>query len=276
MKNRITSADLAEINAVESPGCVSMYIPAIKYDSAHNPMRIVIKNMLHEAKLALEGMGVEQSQIDLIVEDVRQYIDEYEIRPLRNESLVLFVNPSFFRHFHVPDLHLHFLMVGTRFNTSPISTLLANNKPFYLLSLAHKHVRLYLGDQFGLRPLSINGLSTGMMETLRIDEFNKSRETHPIAPAYLGKGSRSYHQQYDVTNTDKTMLLEFFRIVNTVVIDNIGITKRPLIIAGTERIVSTYKEANTYPYLMSQVIAGNQEKADMLTLKEKAMQVLYS
>ena len=276
MNERIKTAELDQIAAIETPGCVSMYIPSLNEDTTKNSVRIEMKNMLREAKNALKGMGVEQDGINKIEHAVNDYLGVHEITPARNECVVIFVNPSYFHYVHIPNLRLHALMIGTKFNITPIASMLTRNQHFYLLSLSHKHTTLYLGDRFSLKPLHAKYFDRGMLQALQIDEFHKSRETHPVAPAYLGKSSRSYHQQYDVSLTDKDMLMEFFHRVNHVVTQSISPTKRPLILAGTERVLATYKKINTYPYLLKETIVGNQEAVSAGALKDKALQLLNS
>ena len=44
----------------------------------------------------------------------------------------------------------------------------------------------------------------------------------------------------------------------------------PLVLAGVEYLFPIYREANTYPYLLEQGVAGNPDKLKAETLREKA------
>jgi hypothetical protein len=145
---------------------------------------------------------------------------------------------------------------------------------YYLLALSHKHVRLFEGDRYRLKPVELKNFSGDLEETLRIDEFPHSRETHTIAPASSGKGSEAFHQQYNVAETDKKMLLEFFRRIDHRLHAFLLFHEKPLLLAGVGYLLPIYRKVNTYAGLLDEAVIGNQDRTDIYTLGKKAWQTV--
>ena len=141
---------------------------------------------------------------------------------------------------------------------------------YYLLALSHKHVRLYEGDRYRLQQVQLSNFSGDMVETLGIDEYPHSRETHTIAPASSGKGSEGFHQQYNVSQTDKKMLLEFFRRIDHRLHAFLLYHEKPVLLAGVKYLLPLYRKVNTYAGLLDVDITGNQDRSDIHSLGKKA------
>lgn len=113
-----------------------------------------------------------------------------------------------------------------------------------------------------------------MKKALNIDEFPQSRQLHSIAPASYGKGSEGYHQQYDVSKTDKVMLLQYFSRIDKILHKYLGGKKKSLIIGGVGYLLPIYQEANSYAHTFHGGIKGNLEKVSLSDLHKKAMKLI--
>src|ERR1019366_908886 len=109
---------------------------------------------------------------------------------------------------------------------------LADNERYYVLTLGHKNVHLYEGDHYSIRDVQLKDFPSDMKETLNIDEYPKWRETHEIAPSYMGKGSEAVHGQYNVSQIDKEFLVKYFRLLDKRLHSFLRPKDSPLIIAG--------------------------------------------
>ena len=275
MINFPSQQELNELKAFHEPFCLTIYVPLIEPNAATNPNRIEVKNLLREAETALQSAGVKPRDIKKTLRPARLLLDNHEFWPIHHESLVLFMHPKLFCYYHIPD-HVtpYLLTVETGFNVDPLLQAMQNNQQYYVLALGHKNVRLFEGDHYNLKPVQLKDFPADMKEALGIDEYPKFRETHTIAPASSGKGSEAYHGQYNVSQTDKDMLLEFFRRIDHRLHGFLFQHRRPLIIAGVNYLLPIYRQANTYPGLLTGAITGNQEYVDLQTIKEKAWQIV--
>ncbi len=267
--------DLVKLKSFHEPVCVTIYSPLIDPNGATNPSRLAIKNLLKDARQSLISEGVEPKQVKRILEPARALIDSYDFWPLRGGCVALFLHQKEFMAYHIPDYELASMVsIGRSFNLEPLQRAINNNRPFFVLALSHSNVRLLSGDRFNLTPLEVAGMPINLKQSLRIDEFPKSRQTHRVAPAIQGKRGESFHEQYDVSQVDKRMLLTFFRQVDRRLHKLLIKHDYPLIIAGVGYLHPIYRKANTYKGLAEVGIKGDTKKAGMGGLRNKAWRLV--
>lgn len=267
--------ELNELKTFSEPFCLTVYAPIIDPSAATNPNRIEVKNMLREAETALLSAGVKPRQVKKTLRPARLLLEDHEFWSIHHESLVLFMHPQLFRFYHIPDHTTPYMLtVETGFNLEPLLQAMQNNQQYYILALGHKNVRLYEGDHYSIKPVQLKNFPSDMKGTLGIDEYPKFRETHTIGPASKGKGSEAYHKQYNVSQTDKAMLLEFFRRIDQRLHNFLTYRKKPLVLAGVNYLLPIYRKVNTYPDLVSGAITGNQDYPNLQSLKDKAWQMV--
>lgn len=268
-------AELRELKRFKEPFCVTIYAPHMLGGTATaSPDRIELKNILREAWRALEAAGIKPRDIQRTLEPAYRLIEGDEFWPPRHDSLALFMHPKLFRCYHIPNPDVvYFLTISKGFNLKPLLKIMRHNRPYFLLALGHKNVRLYEGDRYSLTNKHLRNWPADMEKTLGIDEYPNWRETHAIAPAG-NKGSEAYHGQYNVKQTDKTMLLEFFRRIDKRLHTLLNRRHLPLVIAGTNYLLPIYRQANTYEGLISGGIKGSPKLGDHELLREKAWRVI--
>ena len=269
MINFPTLDELKELEAFQGPYGLTIYAPPIDPNATTDPNRIEVKNLLRDAETALLSAGMNPRNVEKTLRPARQLLESHEFWRIHHESLVMFMHPKLFRYYHIPNHDTPTLLtVENSFNLKPLLEVMKDNQQYYVLTLGHKNVRLYEGDHYDIKSIELKHFPANMKETLRIDEYPESRETHSIAPA--GKGSEAYHEQYNVTQTDKTMLLEFFHRIDHYLHSFLFSNQKPLVIAGVNYLLPIYRKANTYPGLVNESIPGNQDDPDLQLLKEKA------
>lgn len=270
--------EMNELKAFDRPFCVTIYAPFIEPNGTRNsPNRIELKNLLRRAETALRDAGTEERFIRKTTRQARKLLDDHEFWMTLDDSLVLFMHPELFRYYHIPKQKAPYLLTVERgFNLDPLMEVLRDNEPYFLLALSHKNVRLYEGDQYRLRPVELKDFPTDMKEALNIDEYPFVLETHQVAPMSIGKGAESFHGQYNKSQTDKDMLLQFFRKIDSRLRGLLNQRGLPLVLAGVEYLQPIYRKANTYAKLLPQSIKGNQEHADLNQIRRQAWQLVSS
>ncbi len=260
-----------ELKSFKQPFCLTVYAPFIEPNSTDNPNRIELKNLLREAEIALRSAGLSARRTEKTIRPARELLESHEFWPIQHESLALFMHPKLFRCYHLPDGTTPYLLTVERgFNLEPLETTMLDDESYFVLALSHKNVKLFRGDRYKLQAVHLKNLPSDMVKELKIDEFPNWRETHAIAPAYMGKGSEAYHGQYNVSQTDKDMLLRFFRRIDTRLHPYLRSRQSPLILAGVSYLAPIYRKANTFPYLLSKSISGNTEHMTPTMLHSKA------
>jgi len=148
------------------------------------------------------------------------------------------------------------------------------NKGYFVLALGHRNVQLYEGDRDTIRPVNLKNFPNDMVNSLRVDEYPQSRQTHTIASASHGKGSEGFHEQYDIRSIDKKMLKEFFRRVDKQIHSYLYKHQHPLILAGVGYELAIYRTVNTYPHLLADMIAGSTEDINLQDIRKKAWAIV--
>ena len=267
--------ELDELKAFKQPFCLTIYTFFIESNTETNPNRIELKNLLREGEKALLAAGMQPKEVKKSLKPVRALLEDHEFWQTDYESLVFFIHPTLFRYYHIPKSGIsNMVSVQNSFNVGLVEKALGSNKQYYVLTLSHHDISLYEGDHFKVKLLHLDGFPSDMNKTLNIDEYPHSRQLHVVAPASAGKGSEGYHEQYEVSKTDKIMLLQFFRRIDKQEHAFFRTKQFPLIIGGVNYLLPIYRLANTYPHLLDDGIAGNLERETLPGIQKKAWRIL--
>ncbi len=271
MINLPSPKELEVLEAYKEPYCVSIYVPLLDRSGTANPNRIELKNLLRQAKLTLQASDISKEELSKTLKGAEDLLNDAEFWPQRSESLALFMHANFFRLYHIPDHRtLYSLAVGKGFNLQPLKNILQSNKEYLVLALGHKKVELYAGDRYRLLPVNLKDFPADMLDTLNIDEYLKSRELHEITASSYGKGSEAYHGQYNVSQVDKKMLEEFFRIIDRRLHKYLSNQGKPLVLAGVDYLLPIYRKVNTYYLLWPKSIYGSIKNEAPKVIQAKA------
>lgn len=271
--------ELEELKAFKKPNCLTIYMPLLdpSEPGLNDPNRIKLKNLVREAKTVLHGKGLSKQDIKKILYPIEDLLKSNALWPRQCESVVLFAHRDFFRYYHIPDHTVpDLLTVGQGFDLKPLLKAMRANRSYFVLALGHKDVRLYEGDHFKLTPVQLKDFPADMVQTLRLDENPKWRETHSIAQGNVGRGSEASHGQYNVAQVDKIRLEEFFRNIDHRLHFYLASKHKPLILAGANYLLPIYRKVNTYSYLWPSSIRGNVKEYQPRDIIEKAWSLLTS
>ncbi len=275
MINFPNQQELKTLRAFNELNCVTIYAPFIDPNAATNPNRIELKNLLRETETALRSAHVEPGEIKQTLRPARALLENHEFWPIKHESLALFMHPKLFSYYHIPDHDIPYVLtVGKGFNLKPLIKAAQENKSYFVLALNHNNVQLYKGDHYNLQPVRLKNFPTNMKRSLNIDEYPKASETHNIAPASTGKGSEAYHGQYNVSQTDKVMLLQFFKHIDKRLHAFLRRNQSPLILAGVNYLLPIYRQVNTSEYLLEDNLKGSFERTDLDTIRKRSLALI--
>lgn len=275
MVNFPNDRELQRLQAQRGQHLVTIYVPFVSPNTTDNPDRIELKNTLREAEKHLVASGLKDDQAKQQLAPAYELLTGREFWPIRHEDLALFISPHSFHYYHLPENSVGYaLHIGKAFRLAPLLKATRNNQQYFVLMLSHNRIQLYEGDQFILRPLALKKFTGKMEQVLDIDEYPKSRELHPVAPAGYGRETGSYHQQYDVSQTDKEMLLDFFRRADTYLHEFFTKRPHPLVLAGVSYLQPIYRLVNTYPGILPQSLTGNLERATLDDIRNKAWRIM--
>ena len=275
MINLPTDDELNDLKSINESLCLTIYTPIIASNTTTNPNRIELKNLLRKAEAELLSAGATTLDVKKTLRPAKLLLEDTKFWASPSESLALFMHPEFYRCYHLPELTTPYILsVKKGFDLEPIEKILKENIPYFVLALGHKNVRIFEGDHHNISAVNLKNFPTDMKQALNIDEYPNWRETHNIAPASFGKGSEAFHGQYNVAQTDKAMLLEFFRRIDKRLRSFLQNKHTPVILAGVEYLMPIYRQANTYKYLLPSFIKGNTEHTSLVEIREQACSLI--
>lgn len=277
MPHRLPSKkDLKQLAKFNEPFCVSIYVPYIEPTGSTNPNMIELKNLTRQARHKLADAGLKPSLVEKTLRPIDSLLEGREFWPDQRMSLAIFAHARLFKHFHAPGRQFgqSLANVDNGFNVEPLNNLVEDDKTYMVLAIGHNNVQLYKASRYHIKPVRISGFPADMHKTLRIDELPRVIETHPVSTTERGRYSQTFHGQYNESQTDKTMLLQFFRHINKRLGEVLHGKNIPLVLAGVGYLMPIYRAVNTYPHLVSQGVAGSNETIQPDTIRHHAWNIV--
>lgn len=271
------NGELKKLKTFKKSFCASIYIPRLGPEASPDANRIAAKNILREVGQALAGAGAKPKIIQKTLAPAYTLIERPEFWMANRESVAFFAHAKLFRYYRLPTQRTpQMVTISQGFMLGPMLDAMLDDAPYYLLTLSHNRVQLFDGSHYELHPIHPRDLPRSMKEALRIDEYPHWQETHAVAPSSRNNHSEAFHGQYNVAQTDKIMLTEFFHRINKRLRKLFKGERKPLIIGGVDYLLPLYRHANTYPYLLPGSIKGNLEHANLDSLRERAWKIVRS
>ncbi len=251
---------------------VSIYMPTYVSgnDTLQNQTRF--RNLVREIKKSYTNDGSVNSELNEILKETDQFTDNYEFWQHQSKGLAMFLSKNFLIYFHLPISFKNFFSVEKNFYILPLLHFLNFNMDYYILYLSQKEISLYSGSNFDIKKVNIKELNDITNDEFKNREYQKQLQFYTSA----GEGSRKYSKFYGTgaknLNTNK-YLLNFFNKIDKSITKNL-IDNKPLILAGADYIFPVYRNANSYPKIMEDVIHGNPKELNKNDLFKKVSKII--
>jgi Bacterial archaeo-eukaryotic release factor family 3 len=256
---RIEGPDYKALTKVREGTCISVYTN--RSSDAEQT-----KNGLRRIKDALRGAAADVQNASMTVDDAGrmlesnwELIQQPESGRAGMKGAALFLGRNFAACYGLPTSVAERIVVGSEFFIRPLLASWPTNDRFFVLALSQKHVRLYEGSRYSIEERHLRDTPENLHEDLAGLSFERHYEMHTAASPVSNQKGAFFHGP-SVSNKDR--LIHFFRDVDLGVAGVLKNQEAPLIVAAVEYLFPIYKEANTYPHLLEDMIAGN---PDLLT-----------
>jgi hypothetical protein len=241
--------------------CISIYIPTHKvgqevlerYDA------INLKNHLQRIYSDLSKNGMKKHEVDALLKPAYDLLDESEFWRKQQEGLAIFITEGHFEYHQSPIRFDEFSLISQSFYVKPLIPLTSGLNRYYLLKLSKKEAELFECTRFTINKVKIEGLAPTNLEEIikHYDTIEEAQGRGNIS----GPGEVTYHNHNQ--NMEKAFLLaEYFRNINGGIMKIIGHDNAPLVVAGVEYFHPIYREANTYPHLCKEGLAGSFDRTN--------------
>ena len=269
MMNSITHVTLQPLLEISADTKVSIYMPTHRTPtSPHiNEDRIRYKNLVRQARDALQKKNIEESEIQAITKQLEAKLEDDEFWQRTSRGLGIFADKTKCDFFILPVECDEHLTVEKNFDITPLLVLHSYDKPYHLLVLAVHNPKLYRGDMYGLKPVDIS-FPSSPEDALNIDEMFSNSQTQR-GGATLGGGDvrMGTHGQGDSREAGNEERLKYFRIIDEKIASAKEVNSSyPLLIAGVQSEVTEYKNNSKYTTIMEAYISGNHTETELQDL----------
>lgn len=255
----IEGPDYKALTKVRGGPCISIYINRNSAaEQAKNKLRS-LKDALRGAASNFENTSLTVDEAERLLESNWELVQRAESARAGMQAAAIFLTKDFFRCCALQTPVAERVVVGGEFFIRPLLSLWRTNDRFFVLALSQKHVRLYEGSRYSMEERHLRDAPENLHEDLAGLSFERNYEMHTAASPVSNQKGAFFHGP-SVSNKDR--LIHFFRDVDFGVASVLKNQEVPLIVAAVEYLFPIYKEANTYPHLLEDVIPGN---PDLLT-----------
>lgn len=256
------------------PSNLTIQLPMFRAgsDVRQNPLRM--KNAVGRAIHQLRAIGMAEGHAIRRLDQAQSLVEDQQFWQHQGDGLAVYINHDQTQVFRVPFDLDDLVYVGDRFHTKPLLRLLSNTGRFYVLALSQNESRLFEASQYGIRPVELIDAPESIDELMAFVDSEKSLQFHTDGGrSPMGKKrSVSFHGHgvgVDETERDKR-ILEYCQLIDRSIAQTVGNTDAPLVLAAAAPLPSIYRQANHYPQLVDEVIAGNPERWSAEQVHEKA------
>jgi hypothetical protein len=253
-----TRADLEWLLAARDEACVSIYLPTSPEESGERD-RIEFRNLSAEALDQLAASTLGRVAVNELREVLDDLADDEEFWTRQAHSLAVFATPAGARVFQVANRLSPVVAVSDRFHVKPLLRSATFPQAAYVLALSQNGARLV--------EVSPDEPAT----EVRVPGMPRD------AASSVGKASitdRSADRRIQGSEGQKVRLRQYSRRVEEALRPLLSGLDLPLIVAGTEPLVSIFRAVSTYSNVAPIGIAGNPDESTDAELAEASRYVL--
>jgi len=250
---KIQDVNLKDLARVHQKPCISVYVGHSAGESATLELKHY-GEALKRAEASFGGTPITADEAIQLLESKWHAEQKSNIVPPETRGSAAFFGKDFLELYRLPVSLGEQVAVGSEFFLRPLLPLVVPSDRYFVLALSQKHVRLFQASSQGMKERHLRSVPANLHDDLAGLSFEHRYEMHTAAsPASHQKGA-VFHGP-SVTNKDR--LIHFFRDVDHGLANLLKGEQAPLIVAAVEYLFPIYKEANTYPHLLEDMIAGN-------------------
>ena len=257
--------EITELVAKHRGPCVSIFLHTHRSGPGTQQDPTLLGELLDDASTQLTLFGFGQDQIEEILTPLFALIDNGEFWKYPADGLALYAAPSFHRHFRVQIPLEESLTVGQTFRVRPLLPLLTGDSRFFLLALSQNQVKLYEATKSTIAELSLGPIPASMADALMGEKFQRQLQFRSVSKTtvqYFGSGSAG--------EVEKQSVERFLRLVDHGLVQRLGNSTHPLVLAAVEYYPPLFREMSKYPHIVEGSIEGNPNHRSPVELHTEA------
>lgn len=260
--------------------CLTLSMPCYGPRGDLSQDRVRLLNLTRDAEQRLGDFGIESERVKPVTDGLRKLAEDRSFWLEQSQGVAIFValeEPTQPLVFPLPYSPEELVAVARRYSLRPLWPLLSRDRGFYLLALSLKDVRLFAGDAYGLRALSLEGVPTSFEEALGYEQYDTSIQVHSSSAGGAARQPPIVHGHGDADQERLQKDIEqYFRIVAEGIEPLLDEPEAPLLLATVEENAALYRRVNNHPALLDGTIPGSPDHSSPHELERAARQVLMS
>lgn len=249
--------------------CISLYMPTHRIWSEAPQDVIRFRNLIKRAAERIDALYPDDDEARALLDPARELVDDDEFWRHQSDGLALFLSPDYFETFRVARSFTEEATVGHRFNVTPLLPVFTGDGRYYVLAVSQNRVRLLEGSRTSVEEIHPEGLPENLLDALGDESSSRSLQFHTGTSGASGARSAMYYG-HDASNHTKDMVLRYFRRIDNGLRRVIAAEHVPLVLACVDSLLPIYREANSYPHLLDDAIAGNPDELKPEELRTQA------
>lgn len=170
------------------------------------------------------------------------------------DGLAVFLSPDLAVAYRLPIEMPERVVIADSFHVKPLLRFLRANARYFVLSVSQNAVSLYEGSPFGAGTVDVRTLPQSLRDAIGVPEYDRAVTAHGG-----GMGGVAFHGRGPGKEETKEALLKYFRAIDKGLREFLRDERAPLLLASVRYYHPIYREANTYPHLLPEMLEGNYE-----------------
>lgn len=253
--------------------CVSIYLPMNKDGKEQNALiaQATLKQCIKKVQKDLECHEMDSQETKKYLKPIEALLVDIELWRNPSDGLALFLDKNGLNYYALPIPFEIKTSVSDHFYLKPLLPLYYEDD-YYLLELSQDYVKLYEANKYGYRDIFIEDFAPAQLE--EAVGFDYKPKLYQFRSGQNAQMPGSYYGMGEGKDDLKKELYTFFRAIDKAINKVISNKKAPLVIACVEPLFGLYKEANTYPTLLENYIAGDSEFKNKTKLHQKSLKLV--
>jgi hypothetical protein len=268
---RITRDAVAAIAGHTGFPCVSIYVPVEGAGPNAAADRTAVKSAVQRAGSMLQERGLSPEEARRLVRPVPGLAGTSGAWHPAG-SIAMFLAPGWFRGYRLASRVQPATYVGGRFLTRQLLPEITAHDRLLVLAISGRQARLIevAGENDTATEVDA-GLPQGLDSVPWRSEAGKDLQFHQLGRQTTAQGRPLYHGHGGAADTVKDRTEEYLRYVESLLRPALQERQAPLVLAGVESLLTTYRRMNSYGGLAEAAVPGNSDDLSAAELGERAL-----
>lgn len=272
--DRFNGQDFHELLADRPSPCVSVLMPTTRGPGFADARRL--KNLLRTAREQCEELEARYPNAAALLKPLQRLVEDEGYWKDASSGFAAFAASGMTRTYRLPLALPEMVVVAPRFHLKPLASFLTGDRGFYVLALSQKHVRLLHGHRQSVDALTLPANAVSFAAAMRYDDIELSRtvHSHPASGGPAKAQEAIAHGHGIGVDSAKDGIHDFCLHIRREVDSRLHDAREPLMLAGTEPLLSAYRAVNRYHNLATVTLVGNPDLCSDAHLAARARSLL--